>query len=73
MDAAEVLKEHELSPIKLKAKEGLALINGTQLITALGAEAVFRAMNVAKTADVVAAITLEALKGNELRFVMTIR
>jgi histidine ammonia-lyase len=68
MHAAEVLKEHGLSTLKLKAKEGLALINGTQLITALGAEAVFRASNAAKTADIVAALTLEALKGTVKAF-----
>ena len=39
------------------------MINGTQLITALGAEAVYRAENIAREADVVAALTLQALEG----------
>ncbi len=39
-DALKVLAKHSLKPISLKPKEGLALINGTQLITVLGAEAV---------------------------------
>ncbi len=39
-EALKVLTRHSLKPLHLKPKEGLALINGTQLITALGAEAV---------------------------------
>uniref|UniRef100_A0A672MAI7 Histidine ammonia-lyase-like n=1 Tax=Sinocyclocheilus grahami TaxID=75366 RepID=A0A672MAI7_SINGR len=42
-DAKYVLEAHGLKPISLKPKEGLALINGTQMITSLGAEAVERA------------------------------
>jgi len=61
--AKDVLKDLGLSPIVLSAKEGLAMINGTQLITSLGAQAVIRAQNVTNCADVVCAITLEALKG----------
>ncbi|KAG7173174.1 Histidine ammonia-lyase-like [Homarus americanus] len=55
-------------PVKLNAKEGIALINGTQLITSLGAEALERAEIVAKQADVVAALTLEVLKGTSRAF-----
>ena len=40
-DAQYVLESHNLTPIKLEAKEGLAMINGTQLITSIGAEAKF--------------------------------
>lgn len=57
-----------MSPISLEAKEGLALINGTQLITSLGAEAVERSGIVARQADVVAALTLEVLKGTSTAF-----
>lgn len=67
-DASEVLKQHGLTPITLQAKEGLALINGTQLITSIGAEAVSRARSVARTADVVSAMTLEALKASARPF-----
>lgn len=67
-NAAYVLEAHNLKPIKLGAKEGIALINGTQLITALGAEALERAETVAKQADVVAALTLEVLKGTSRAF-----
>jgi hypothetical protein len=44
-EALKVLTRHSLKPLHLKPKEGLALINGTQLITALGAEAVSRLHN----------------------------
>ena len=57
-----------MTPMDLEAKEGLALINGTQLITSLGAEAVERAGIVARQADVVAAFTLEVLKGTSTAF-----
>ena len=63
-----VLESHNLTPIKLAAKEGLALINGTQLITSIGAEAVERAGIIARQADVVAALTLEVLKGTSAAF-----
>jgi histidine ammonia-lyase len=62
-DAAEVLREAGLDPIDLEAKEGLAMINGTQFISALTAEALYRARIAAETADVVCALTLEALQG----------
>jgi len=66
--AQEVLLEFGLEPLKLRAKEGLALINGTQLICSIGAEALTRAKQVARAADVVAALTLEALRGSATPF-----
>ncbi|UYV65357.1 HAL [Cordylochernes scorpioides] len=48
--------------------QGLALLNGTQLITSIGAEAVERARIIARQADVVAALTLEVLKGTTRAF-----
>ncbi|CAB1322692.1 unnamed protein product [Coregonus sp. 'balchen'] len=63
-----VLEAHGLKPISLKPKEGLALINGTQMITSLGAEAVERAQAIARQADIIAAITLEVLKGTSKAF-----
>ncbi|RHY28614.1 hypothetical protein DYB32_005827 [Aphanomyces invadans] len=62
-DACEVLASRGLRPVHLKAKEGLAMINGTQLITSIGCEAVVRAQNVAECADIAVALTLEVLKG----------
>lgn len=62
-DASTVLSNHNLQPVTLKAKEGLALVNGTQLITSLGAEAVEHARRIALQSDVIAALSLEALRG----------
>lgn len=67
-DASLVLKAHGLRPLDLEPKEGLALINGTQLITSLGAEAVQRSRVIAKQADIIAAISLEVLKGTTRAF-----
>ncbi|EFA81234.1 histidase [Heterostelium album PN500] len=66
--AGEILAAYNLTPIDLAAKEGLALINGTQLISSLGAEAVHRSRIIADTANIVAAITLEALCGTVAAF-----
>ncbi|CAI4228581.1 unnamed protein product [Auanema sp. JU1783] len=67
-DAAIVLKKNNLEPLDLGPKEGLALINGTQMVTALGAFTVERAYNIAKQADVIAALSLEVLKGTTRAF-----
>ncbi|UXI22178.1 Glutamate-cysteine ligase catalytic subunit [Sarcoptes scabiei] len=67
-DSKYVLESHKLKPLKLKPKEALALINGTQLITSLGAEAVEMACYVARQADIVAGLTLEVLKGTTRAF-----
>ncbi|RZF35762.1 hypothetical protein LSTR_LSTR012060 [Laodelphax striatellus] len=67
-DATEVLAANGLTPMTLLAKEGICLINGTQLITSLGAEAVDRAETIARQADVIAALTLEVLKGTSRAF-----
>eukprot|EP01116_Phalansterium_solitarium_P002158 TRINITY_DN12029_c0_g1_i1.p1 TRINITY_DN12029_c0_g1~~TRINITY_DN12029_c0_g1_i1.p1 ORF type:complete len:550 (-),score=174.83 TRINITY_DN12029_c0_g1_i1:175-1824(-) len=67
-DAKDVLAAHGLRPLVLGAKEGLALINGTQFIVTFGAEALHRAANVAVVADVAAALSLEALKGTVVAF-----
>ncbi|XP_068163526.1 histidine ammonia-lyase-like [Antennarius striatus] len=67
-DAKAVLESHGLKPLVLKPKEGVALINGTQMISSLGVEAVERALCVAKQADIIAALTLEVLKGTTKAF-----
>ena len=66
--AAEVLAAHGLAPVALSAKDGLALINGTQFMAALGSEMLARALRLAETADVVAAMTLEAVRGSAAPF-----
>lgn len=52
-----------LQPITLAAKEGLALINGTQCMTGLGVLGVSDSLNLLKTADICAAMSMEALMG----------
>ena len=66
--AATALRRARIVPPKLAAKEGLALINGTQVMTAIGALALLRAERLATIADVAGAMTLEALKGSHRAF-----
>ena len=65
---AEALKRAGLKPIRLAAKEGLALLNGTQAMTAVGGLAVARARRVAELADLAGAMSLEALRGTPAAF-----
>ncbi|HEY4015960.1 MAG TPA: histidine ammonia-lyase [Polyangiaceae bacterium] len=60
----EVLREVGLAPLVLEAKEGLALINGTQFMASLGTLALLDAERLAAVADVAGAMSLEALKGS---------
>ena len=66
--AAEALRRAGLSPVTLEAKEGLALINGTQLMTAVTGLALAEAWRLARSADVIAALTLDALQGTDVAF-----
>ncbi len=68
IDASSELKRHRLRPVKLAAKEGLALINGTQMMTAYAALAVYHARNLSKLADIAAGISVEALRGSDTPF-----
>ena len=61
--AGELLQRHGLVPVSLGPKEGLALINGTQFISAIGSEAVVRARQLCKVADLAAAFSVEVLQG----------
>ncbi len=63
VNGKEALKRAGLEPIRLKAKEGLALINGTQALTSVGVLAYLEAQKLADMADRVAALTLEVLRG----------
>jgi histidine ammonia-lyase len=63
METLEVFNKTGLQPIFLKAKEGLALINGTQAMTAMGAVSYIEAENLALQADYIASLTLEGLQG----------
>ena len=66
--SALALTKAGLAPVVLEAKEGLALINGTQLMTAMGALALAEVSRLARSADVVGAMTLDALKGTDVAF-----
>ncbi|WP_298513056.1 histidine ammonia-lyase [uncultured Kordia sp.] len=61
--AAEVLAEFNWEPITLKAKEGLALLNGTQFMSAYGVYSLLKAYKLSYYADFFAAISLEAFDG----------
>lgn len=63
MPGAAALASVGISPIRLQAKEGLALINGTQAMTALLCLALDEARTVLESAEVIAAMTVEALRG----------
>ena len=64
----EALEAAGLEPIRLQAKEGLSLVNGTQFMAAFGALGLARADRLAKTADIVCAVSLEALQGSRTSF-----
>jgi histidine ammonia-lyase len=68
LPGAKALRGADLSPIKLDAKEGLALTNGTAAMCALGALAVHRAEQLSCVADVAGCLSLEALHGTALAF-----
>lgn len=68
MASADALSRAGLHPVELEAKEGLALINGTQFMTAIGALAVLEGESLARVADVAGAMSVEALLGSRRPF-----
>ncbi|MCZ6696619.1 MAG: histidine ammonia-lyase [Acidobacteria bacterium] len=68
MPAGRAIKEAGIAPLKLGPKEGLALINGTQMIAAIGSLATIEAGTLMTIADIAAAITVEALCGSHKPF-----
>ena len=68
LPSAEALERTHLKPLQLEAKEGLALLNGTQAMHAVGGLALLRAKRLACVADVSGAMSLEALKGTPAAF-----
>ena len=60
LPGAEAMRRAGIEPVQLAAKEGLALINGTQVMTAIGALCVHDAAQLAKSADIIASLTCEA-------------
>ncbi len=68
LPGAEALRRAGLEPVTLEAKEGLALLNGTQAMHAVGGLALLRAKRLSRIADVIGAMSLEALKGTPTAF-----
>ncbi|HKO99043.1 MAG TPA: histidine ammonia-lyase [Pyrinomonadaceae bacterium] len=68
MPGAEALRSAGIEPLNLEVKEGLALLNGTQAMGAVGALALHRAERVTRLADVAGAMSLEALRGTPVAF-----
>ncbi len=68
MGGARALRSAGLKPIQLGPKEGLALINGTQFMTAIGVFALLDAESLCEWADAAGAMTVEALRGTESAF-----
>ncbi len=62
-DAADVYKEMKWEPISLKSKEGLALLNGTQFMSAYGVTSLLKTFRLSQLADIICAVSLEAFDG----------
>ncbi len=67
-NTAEIFQKENIKPIQLGPKEGLALINGTQFILAYAIKAVQRLHNCLEAADIIGAMSLEALTGTKAPF-----
>lgn len=68
IEATKVLKRKEIESIELQPKDGLSLINGTQLMSAYGAFVHEKALHLLKVADIASAMSLEALQGSIVPF-----
>lgn len=68
VQAKTILKYAGVKPLILKAKEGLALINGTQAMAALGCIHLFHALRLCDLADMIGAMSVDALKGSDIPF-----
>ncbi len=68
LDGADALAAAGLEPVRLAAKEGLSLVNGTQFMSAFGALGLVRARRLAAAADLACALSLEPLQGSRTSF-----
>jgi histidine ammonia-lyase len=68
MPGGEAMRRADIAPLTLEPKEGLALLNGTQAMTATGGLALATSQRLAEAADVIGAMSLEALKGTPTAF-----
>lgn len=68
MAGTEALRRCDTKPLQLEAAEGLALVNGTQMTTAIGGLALYDTLRLAKLADIAASMSLEVLMGSRTEF-----
>ncbi len=68
MSGGDAMARRDLTPLELREKEGLSLINGTQFMTAMGTMYGLRARRLARIADMVCALSVEALRGSRHPF-----
>jgi len=68
LSGIEALQKCGLNPLTLKAGEGLALVNGTQVMTAIGGLSIYDAIKLSKMTDISAAMSLEVLMGSKTEF-----
>ena len=66
--SAEALRRAQIKPLVLEAKEAVSLINGTQGMLAVGVLALIAAVTLVDSADVIGALTLDALRGTDVAF-----
>ncbi|KYG61784.1 histidine ammonia-lyase [Bdellovibrio bacteriovorus] len=68
VDVRELLKEKNIEPLELKAKEGLSMINGCQVMTSVGLLSLWEARRLLWLADIAGAMSLEGLRGTRKAF-----
>ncbi|MCK4421453.1 histidine ammonia-lyase [candidate division WOR-3 bacterium] len=68
ISGSEALKKNELEPVRLEAKEGLSLINGTQFMTSIAALSLIRSKRLIQYADYLAASSIECIGGRKEPF-----
>ncbi len=68
ISASSVLRKHGLTPLNLTAKEGLALVNGTQMMGAFAVHCVYEAAELTRIFDITGALSVEALRGTDVAF-----
>src|SRR6202007_3048886 len=68
LSGAEAMKLADVPPLVLEAKEAISLINGTKAMLAVGLLATLQAEDLAASADVIAALSVDALRGTDVAF-----
>lgn len=68
VDTKEAFEKEGIKPVKLQAKEGLAIMNGTSVMTAIASLSLYNIEKIATLSDLITAITVEIINGNEIPF-----